>query len=60
MRLIQEWGGIPSIIKEPLLVKIWSPDYSKKHSIHPITSYMFVDAFGLAVNMSVRLLQLLV
>ena len=53
-----EGGGIPSIFKQPLLGEFWSPDHGKKHSIHPINSYVFVNLLGLVVNALVRLFQL--
>ncbi len=58
--LLGEGGGIPSIFKQHLLGEFWSPDHSKKHSIHPINSHVVVDALGLVINESVCFLQLLV
>ncbi len=49
-----------SIFEQPLLGKFWSPDHSKKHSIRPMKSFVFVDALGLAINGLVCLLQLTV
>jgi hypothetical protein len=53
-------GGIPSIFKQLLLGKFWSPDHSKKHSIHLIVIRKFVLLLGLTINVLVRLLQSLV
>ncbi len=53
-------GRIPSIFKQPLLGEFWSPYHNKKHSIHPINSYVFIDVLGLESNVSVCHLQLLV
>ncbi len=53
-------GGIQSIFKQLLLGEFWSPDHNKKHSIHPIKSYVIVDLINLVINAWVCLLQLVV
>ncbi len=36
-------GGIASIFKQPLLGEFWSPYHGKKHSIHPIYLFVFIN-----------------
>jgi hypothetical protein len=58
--LLGEGGGFHQSSKQPLLGEFWSPYHNKNQSIHPINSYVFIDALGLVVNALLCLQQLLV